>query len=150
VKGRLHVVGGPNLGRLGRREPEIYGTTTWAELADKCRAWAAELGYECVWDQADGEGELVGMIHAASDDGAGLILNAAAYTHTSVAVRDAVAACAVPVVEVHLSQYPAREPFRRVNLLADVVRASLSGFGVEGYRLALQGLAELLAADVES
>jgi 3-dehydroquinate dehydratase-2 len=75
------------------------------------------------------------------------VLNAAAYTHTSVAVRDAVAACAIPVVEVHLSQYAAREPFRRVNLLADVVRASLSGFGVEGYRLALAGLAALLAAD---
>lgn len=143
----LHLLGGPNLGRLGRREPEIYGTTTWTELVAQCRGWAAAAGYELVAAQTDSEGDLVGLIHTASDEAAGLILNAAAYTHTSVAVRDAVAACTVPVVEIHLSQYAAREPFRRVNLLADVVRASLSGFGVEGYRLAFEGLAALLAAD---
>ena len=106
---RLHMLGGPNLGRLGRREPEIYGTTTWTELVAQCRGWAGAAGYELVAAQTDSEGELVGLIHTASDEAAGLILNAAAYTHTSVAVRDAVASCAVPVVEVHISQYAARE-----------------------------------------
>lgn len=141
----LHMLGGPNLGRLGSREPEIYGTTTWDELVEACREWAREAGYDLVAAQTDSEGELVGLVHAASDQAAGLILNAAAYTHTSVAVRDAVSACAVPVVEVHLSQYAAREPFRRTNLLADVAQASLSGFGVVGYRFAVAGLAHLLA-----
>ena len=147
MRPRIHVLGGPNLGRLGRREPEVYGSTTWAELEELCRTWADELGYDCVWAQTDSEGDLVRLIHAAADDGAGVVLNAAAYTHTSVAVRDAVAACSLPVVEVHLSQYAAREPFRRVNLLADIVQASLSGFGVAGYRFALEGLAALVGGD---
>jgi 3-dehydroquinate dehydratase-2 len=147
MKRPLHMLGGPNLGRLGSREPEIYGTTTWDELVTACRGWAADVGYDLAAAQTDGEGQLVGLIHKASDEAAGVILNAAAYTHTSVAVRDAVAACAVPVVEVHLSQYAAREPFRRTNLLADVCRASLSGFGTLGYRFAVEGLAALLADD---
>ncbi|RKZ14232.1 3-dehydroquinate dehydratase [bacterium] len=141
------MLGGPNLGRLGRREPEIYGTTTWTGLVVQCQAWASAVGYDLIAHQTDSEGELVGLIHEAADAAAGLILNAAAYTHTSVAVRDAVASCGIPVVEVHLSQYAAREPFRRVNLLADVVQASLSGFGPEGYRLAVEGLANLLATE---
>jgi 3-dehydroquinate dehydratase-2 len=142
---RVFVVGGPNLGRLGTREPEIYGSTTWAELAELCAGWAAASGLELEFLQTDGEGELVRMIHRAADEGVGLVLNAAAYTHTSVAVRDAVAAVAIPVVELHLSNPARREPFRRRNLLADVVTASVCGFGVEGYRLALSGLAALLA-----
>lgn len=144
MKPKVFVVGGPNLGRLGTREPEIYGTTTWAELARLCASWADEAGLELEFLQTDGEGELVGMVHRAADEAAGLVLNAAAYTHTSVAVRDAVAAAGIPVVELHLSNPAAREPFRRTNLLADVVTASVCGFGVEGYRLALRGLAALL------
>ncbi|MCB1183025.1 3-dehydroquinate dehydratase [bacterium] len=138
------MLGGPNLGRLGSREPEIYGHTTWSELADLCRDWAAESGLELVFAQTDGEGDLVKLIHAAGDGAAGLILNAAAYTHTSVAVRDAVSAVSIPVIELHLSNPDAREPFRRTNLLADVVTAGVRGFGVQGYRLALQGMAGLL------
>jgi len=145
MKPRVFVVGGPNLGRLGTREPEIYGRTTWAELETLCRGWAAEAGLEIEFLQTDGEGELVGLIHRAADAAAGLVLNAAAYTHTSVAVRDAVAAAPIPVVEVHLSNPARREPFRRRNLLADVVTASVCGFGVDGYRLALSGLATLLS-----
>ena len=145
MKPRVFVLGGPNLGRLGVREPEIYGTTTWAELADRCGEWAAAAGLDLVFLQTDGEGELVRLIHRAADEGAGLVLNAAAYTHTSVAVRDAVAAAGIPVIELHISNPARREPFRRRNLLADVVTASICGFGVEGYRLALRGLAALLA-----
>ncbi len=141
----VHVLGGPNLGRLGTRQPEIYGRTSWAELAELCARWAAAVGLELVFEQTDGEGDLVQLIHRAADrQAAGLILNAAGYTHTSVAVRDAVAALAIPVIELHLSNPDAREPFRRQNLLADVVTAGIRGLGVSGYRLALEGMADLL------
>jgi len=138
------VIGGPNLGRLGKRQPEIYGRTSWAELDSLCGKWAFGLGLDLEFLQSDMEGELVGMIHRAGDNASGIILNAAAYTHTSVAIRDAVAAVDIPVVELHLTNPDAREPFRRQNLLADVVSAGIRGFGVEGYRLALEGMASLL------
>jgi len=144
-KSRVFILGGPNLGRLGKREPEIYGDLSWEELGRQCSAWAGEAGLDVEFLQTDGEGELVGLIHRAADEGDGIILNAAAYTHTSVAVRDAVAAAAVPVVELHLTNPASREPFRRTNLLADVVDASICGFGVEGYRLAIAGLASRLS-----
>lgn len=140
----VFMIGGPNLGRLGTRQPEIYGDTTWSELETLCRTWAAELGLDIEFLQSDTEGELVGMIHRAGDDGAGLVLNAAAYTHTSVAIRDAVAAVDIPVVELHLTNPDAREPFRQKNFLADVVTAGIRGFGIQGYRLALSGMASLL------
>jgi 3-dehydroquinate dehydratase-2 len=140
----VFLLGGPNLGRLGRREPVIYGTTTWAELECLCRTEAAALGLDLEFLQTDGEGELVGLIHRAQDQGRGLILNAAAYTHTSVAVRDAVAALSIPVIELHLSNPASREPFRRTNLLQDVVTAGVQGFGVQGYLLALRGMKTLL------
>lgn len=144
--GRVFVIGGPNLGRLGRRQPEIYGDTTWSELDSLCRGWGGELGLELEFLQSDVEGELVGMIHGAGDQGDGLILNAAAYTHTSVAIRDAVAALDIPVVELHLTNPDAREVFRRENLLADVVTAGIRGFGIDGYQLALVGMAALIKA----
>jgi len=143
---RVVVIGGPNLGRLGRREPEIYGRTTWLELESLCRGWARECGLELDFLQSDIEGELVAMIAEAADSADGIILNAAAYTHTSVAIRDAVAAVEIPVVEIHLTNPDARESFRRNNLLADVVTAGIRGFGVEGYRLALLGTRALLGA----
>lgn len=146
MRPKVVILGGPNLGRLGLRQPEIYGRTTWEQLRGLCGGWAAELGLDLDFRQTDSEGELVGMIHAAADGADGLILNAAAYTHTSVAVRDAVAGLAIPVVELHLTNPAAREPFRRHNLLSDVVRAGVFGFGPAGYRLALAGLASLLAA----
>jgi len=144
VSRRVFVLGGPNLGRLGRREPQIYGSTTWEELGRMCAGWAGELGLDLTFLQTDGEGELVALIHRAADEADALVLNAAAYTHTSVAVRDAVAAAGIPVVELHLSNPAAREPLRRTNLLADVVTAAVCGFGVAGYRLALEGAAALL------
>jgi len=146
MTGRVFVIGGPNLGRLGKRQPEIYGDTSWPELESLCRGWAADLGLELEFLQSDLEGELVRMIHGAGDGADGLILNAAAYTHTSVAIRDAVAAMDIPVVEIHLTNPDARESFRRKNLLADVVTAGIRGFGIEGYRLALVGVAALLRA----
>ncbi len=142
--GRVAVLGGPNLGRLGLREPELYGEVTWEELEARCRAWASELDLKLVFDQTDSEGELVRMIHAAGADCDGLILNAAAYTHTSVAVRDALLTLEIPVLELHLTNPSAREPFRRRNLLQDVVTGGVFGLGTEGYRLALEGMAGLL------
>lgn len=138
---RVHILNGPNLSRLGTREPAVYGSTTLAELAALCEGWARDLGLEATFAQREGEGELVELIHRAGDQADGLVLNAAAYTHTSVAVRDAVTSISIPVIEVHLSNPAAREPFRRQNLLEDVVYAGVRGFGVDGYRLALAGLA---------
>ena len=138
----LHVVilGGPNLALLGQREPELYGRTTWSELEELCAGWAGDLAVQLTFQQTDLEGELVSLIGKWGAQADGLILNAAAYTHTSVAVRDAVSAVGIPVVELHLTNPAAREEFRRRNLLEDVVVAGIRGFGVEGYRLALEGL----------
>ena len=146
MNGPVFMIGGPNLGRLGSRQPEIYGETTWLELEALCRQWAGQLGLDLEFLQTDNEGELVGMVHRAGDTGSGLILNAAAYTHTSVAIRDAVAAVEIPVVELHLTNPDSREPFRQKNFLADVVTAGIRGFGIEGYHLALAGIASLLGA----
>jgi 3-dehydroquinate dehydratase-2 len=142
---RFAVINGPNLGRLGRREPELYGTATLPEIEERCRSWGREAGHEVRCAQTDGEGELIRLLHAAGDDCEGIVLNAAGYTHTSVALRDAVLAISVPVVEVHLTNPWAREPWRRRNLLEDVVRGRVAGFGPAGYLLALSGLASLLA-----
>ena len=141
MSARVHILNGPNLSRLGRREPAVYGTTTAAELAAFCAGWAGSLGIDLTFDQCEGEGQLVSWVHRAGDRADGLILNAGAYTHTSVALRDAVSSISIPVIEVHLSNPASRETFRRQNLLEDVVYAGLRGFGVEGYRLALEGLA---------
>ncbi len=143
------VIHGPNLNLLGRREPEIYGRTTLAEIDAALAALGRELGLrvECV--QHNGEGEIITAIQQAEGRFRGILINAAGYTHTSVAVRDALAAIGmlgVPAVEVHLSQPAAREPFRHVSLLAGVCRGSVSGFGAAGYGIALRGLAELLPA----
>lgn len=143
---RVTILGGPNLGRLGEREPEKYGTTSWAELEARCRGWADELGCALEFLQTDSEGQLVDWIADHGRRADALVLNAAAYTHTSVAVRDAVAACPVPVVELHLTNPDAREGFRRTNLLADVAAAGVRGFGVDGYRLALEGALRLAEA----
>jgi len=144
-KFKVMILGGPNLGRLGLREPDIYGRMTWEELEERCRSWAEEFNLEIDFVQDDGEGALVGLIHQASDQTDGLILNAAAYTHTSVAIRDAVAAVGIPVIEIHLTNPTAREEFRQSNLLAGVVNAGVFGFGINGYRLAIEGMAGLLS-----
>jgi len=145
MKYKIAVLGGPNLDKLGSREPEIYGSTSWRQLEGLCDDWAGELGVELEFLQTNGEGDLVQLVHETASRNDGIILNAAAYTHTSVAVRDAVSAID-KVVELHLTNPYAREPFRKNNLLADVVTAGVNGFGPQGYRLALSGMVELLKA----
>ena len=137
----VFVLNGPNLGRLGRREPEVYGSDTYDDLVTACRATGEELGIVVEVRQTDDEGELLRWLHAASEEAAAVVLNPGAWTHYSYAVRDAVAACEVPVVEVHLSNPAAREEFRRVSVVAPVAAGSIAGFGLDSYRLALRALA---------
>ena len=137
----VFVLNGPNLGRLGRREPEVYGSDTYDDLVTACRATGEELGIVVEVRQTDDEGELLRWLHAASDEAAAVVLNPGAWTHYSYAVRDAVAAAEVPVVEVHLSNPSAREEFRRVSVVAPVAAGSIAGFGLDSYRLALRALA---------
>lgn len=141
---RVLVLNGPNLGRLGVREPDIYGSTTHAELADICRATGMDLGLDVEVRQTDGESELVGWLHEAADQGIPVILNAGAFTHYSYALRDALAQVKAPTVEVHLSNPAAREEFRHTSVIAAVVTGSISGFGVDSYRLALRAIASRL------
>jgi 3-dehydroquinate dehydratase II len=139
---RVRYLFGPNLGRLGTRDPERYGTETieqiMTDVADRGRA----LGHEIEWHQSDHEGDLVGWLNAAAGEGVeAVVLNPGALTHYSYALRDAVEGCGLPVVEVHQTNIYAREPFRRHSVIAPVVRASIAGAGAGGYRLALEALA---------
>lgn len=138
---RVLVLNGPNLGRLGVREPEIYGHTTHDELAEACRAWGVELGLEVEVRQTDSEAELVGWLHEAADARTAVVLNAGAFTHYSYALRDALAQVASMTVEVHLSNPAARESFRHTSVIASVVTGSISGFGIQSYALALRAIA---------
>lgn len=137
---RILIVNGPNMGHLGRRQPEIYGDATLGELIDTVRAAFPDVEIEHY--QSDIEGEIVHRILAADDEAglAGIVLNAAAYTHTSVAIADAVAAIAKPVVEVHMSNVAAREPVRQQSLIAPYCRGSIAGFGALSYYLAVKAL----------
>ncbi len=139
---KIMVVNGPNLNLLGRRQPHIYGRLSLEQINRRLQELAGELGLELEFLQSNYEGELVEALQRAGGECAGVVLNAAAYTHTSLALRDAVAACPVPVVEVHLSNPQAREGFRRHSFLAGVVAGSISGFGWRSYALALRWLAE--------
>ena len=140
----VFVLNGPNLNLLGTREPEVYGTDTLDDIAAMLTERAEELGVELDIRQSNHEGHLIDWLHEAAAAGArGVILNAGGYTHTSVALRDAVAAIAVPVIEVHLSDPLAREPFRHANFLTDVCKQSISGLGARGYILALDAAAAL-------
>lgn len=135
------VLHGPNLNLLGTREPEVYGRTTLADIDCELVTLAAKLGVTIETFQSNHEGALIDRIHAAARDGvAGMLINPGAYTHTSIALRDAIAAVALPTVEVHLSNIHARETFRRRSHIAPVAIAQVSGFGAAGYGLALRGL----------
>lgn len=140
------LLNGPNLNLLGSREPEIYGAATLAELDDMCRRWGAAQGLKVDCRQSNHEGELVEFIHSAASGCGGIVINAGAFTHTSVALLDAVRAVDLPTVEVHLSNIQAREAFRRHSYIAQAALGSIAGFGADSYRLALQALALHLSA----
>jgi 3-dehydroquinate dehydratase-2 len=140
---KVLVLNGPNLGRLGRRQPEIYGSTTHAELADRCAGWGRALGLDVEVRQTNHEGELLDWLNAAADDEVPVVLNAAAWTHYSWALYDACAQLVAPLVEVHISD-PANRPeeFRHTSVVTPHAVEVIAGHGIEGYRMAL----ELLAA----
>jgi 3-dehydroquinate dehydratase II len=138
---RIAVLNGPNLNLLGTREPAIYGTQTLSDIETQLTGVAKELGVELEFAQRNGEGELIDMIHALRGRVDAAIVNAGAYSHSSLAIRDALTGIALPFVEVHLTNIYAREPERRVSVLASAARAVVCGFGAQGYELALRGLA---------
>ncbi|HEY3713606.1 MAG TPA: type II 3-dehydroquinate dehydratase [Jatrophihabitantaceae bacterium] len=143
------VLNGPNLGRLGRREPTIYGDTTHAELAALCVKGGQELGLSVEVRQTDHEGELLGWLHEAADTATPVVLNAGAWTHTSIALRDACATLTAPLVEVHISNVHQREEFRHHSYVSGVATGVIVGLGVEGYILALSWLSSKLGADAD-
>lgn len=138
----VNVLNGPNLGRLGLREPEVYGNTTYDELVAVIERTAGELGLKAVVRQSDSEAELLNLIHQAADAGEPVILNAAGLTHTSVALRDACAELKAPLIEVHISNVYAREEFRHRSFISSVATGVIVGLGVQGYLLALRYLAD--------
>lgn len=139
---RVLVLNGVNLGRLGTREPLVYGATTHAQLVETCRETGTEVGLDVEVRQTDDEATLISWVHEAADAGTPVVLNSAAWSHYSYALRDACAQLTAPLVEVHLSQTPAREPFRHVSVIGAVATATITGLGVEGYRAALRFLAQ--------
>lgn len=138
---KVLVLNGPNLGRLGLREPGIYGSATHADLVDRCLETGKELGIDVEVRQTDHEGEMVGWLHEAADAGWPVVLNAAAWTHYSIAVRDAAAQLKAPLIELHISNVHRREEFRHHSVLSDIATAVIAGLGVDGYSLALRWMA---------
>ncbi|WP_353641417.1 type II 3-dehydroquinate dehydratase [Mesorhizobium sp. WSM2239] len=141
----IFILNGPNLDALGKREPGIYGGTTLADIEDDCRKAGSALGLEIVFRQSNHEGDLVDWIQEAGEKAAGIVINAGAYTHTSIAIHDAIRSVSpLPVAEVHLSNIHAREAFRHTSMIAPVSTGMICGFGPLGYTLALQALAARL------
>ena len=148
---RILLVNGPNLNLLGTREPEIYGADTLADIETRAAAVARECGHELTAFQSNAEHELIGRIHQAGRESTDfLILNPGAFTHTSVALRDAIAAVRLPFLEVHLSNVHAREAFRRESYFSDIAVGSIVGLGAFGYELAVRAVARLLARNPAS
>jgi len=138
---KVLVLNGPNLGRLGTREPDVYGSTTYADLVALCEGTGRELGLEVDVRQTDFEGEMLGWLHEAADQRYPVVLNPAAWTHYSVAVRDACSQLTAPLVEVHISNVHKREDFRQHSYISAVAEGTILGLGVQGYALALRWLA---------
>jgi 3-dehydroquinate dehydratase-2 len=145
---KIAVINGPNLNLLGMREPELYGKTTLAEIEKNLTALGSDLGAELTFTQLNGEGEIVEYVHALKGKADGALVNAGAYSHSSLAIRDALAGVKVPFVEVHMTNIYAREPERRKSALADAAVAVVCGFGADSYELALRGLVKRLSANV--
>jgi len=139
------ILNGPNLGRLGSREPEIYGSATLADIAAACTDLGVELGLEVDLRQTDDEAELIGWVHEAAELRLPVVINPAAFTHYSYALRDALGMRTAPLVEVHLSNPAARESFRHTSVVSAVADGTIAGFGLESYELALRAIARLLA-----
>ncbi|MFV2177570.1 type II 3-dehydroquinate dehydratase [Actinomadura sp. LOL_016] len=147
---RVLVLNGPNLGRLGTREPDVYGATTFEGLAALCRDAGRRLDLDVEVRQTDDEAELIRWVHEAADERLPVVLNPAAFTHYSYALRDALAQRTAPLVEVHISNPAAREEFRHTSVVAGVATGTIAGFGTFSYVLALQAVVELLAADADA
>ena len=142
----IYVLNGPNLNLLGSREPEVYGKETLDDVRARCERKAAALGFSIDFRQSNHEGELVAWIQEARNGAAGLIVNAGAFTHTSIAMLDALLACPIPSVEVHLSNIFTREPFRHHSYISEAVTGLICGFGAQSYELAIEALAGRITA----
>jgi 3-dehydroquinate dehydratase-2 len=143
-KARVLVIHGPNLNMLGRREPEIYGKTTLEEINSDLKKLGEKLGIMVETFQSNHEGAIVDKIQEAAATQKGIIINPAAYTHTSIAIRDALLALDIPIIEIHISNIYKREPFRHKSLISDVAFAQITGLGINGYMIALKALAEMI------
>ncbi len=138
------ILNGPNLNLLGTRQPEVYGPTTLQDIENLCVTQADALGLSLVFAQTNHEGEMIDMLHAARGTYEGVILNAGAYTHTSIALMDAISSIMLPVIELHLSNIHAREEFRQTSYISKVCIGQICGFGAAGYPLAMQAMADYL------
>jgi 3-dehydroquinate dehydratase-2 len=144
AKKKVLILNGPNLNLLGKRQPEIYGTLTLAQIEQQVRALAKDLGIDIEFRQSNNEGELVTWIQEAANRFGAIVINPAAYTHTSLALRDAISAVGLPTVEIHISNIHKREPFRHHSFIAEVAVGQIGGFGVDSYLLGLRAAAELI------
>lgn len=142
----IYILNGPNLNLLGQREPEIYGTTTLADIETMATARAKAHGLTVSFHQSNHEGELVDLCHEAREKAAGLIVNLGAFTHTSIAIFDALSAVEKPIIEVHLSNIYARESFRHKSYVSPLAQGVICGLGAQGYELAMDGMAQILSA----
>ena len=141
---KILVLNGPNLNLLGKRQPEIYGKATLGDIETQVRALAKELGVEVDFRQSNSEGELVTWIQEAANSFGAIVINPAAYTHTSLAMRDALSAVGIPAVEIHISNIHKREPFRHHSYIAEVAAGQIAGFGVNSYLLGIRAAVELV------
>ena len=139
------IINGPNLNLLGQREPEIYGSDTVDDIEKKCMEKALELNFRISMAQSNVEGEIVNFIHSSINNHDGIIINAGAYTHTSISIMDAIAAIEIPTIEVHISNTYKRENFRHKSYIGKVAIGQISGFGIDGYSLAMQAFVKILS-----